>query len=541
LISKKTSEKTAPKRARVILYLLSGLVALSPALGERSARGADTPSGPAGGVSDVEAGKAIYVKRCLGCHGPTGAGDGPAAERFKPRPRDFTRGLFKYKTTPIGSLPTDDDLFRVVSNGLPGTGMPSWSSLLNEQQIRQVIRYVKTFAPQFASATDLKPITIGPEIKPSKEGIEKGKELFRSVGCFMCHGEEGRGNGPLAPTLKDSWGRPVQPRNLTKNWTFRAGNAPKEIYTRINTGLMGTPMPSFAKTLDNEKSWAIANYVNSLSQFPGPPDWKSAVIAKPISGEVADDPDDPRWANLERNSFPLVGQVTIDPRMFTPTVDSVAVKAMYNAKDFSILVIWDDPTNSMPTPEKEGTPEVFDDALALQFPVTMGKGNEKPYFIMGDLDHPVFVARWIASKNAVEEFNANGQEVGKGIRIKRQDEANWQFKGKGLYKNGQYRAVFKRSLVTPDKDDVQIAVAQFTPMAFTAWDGSNGEHDAQRSLSAWYYLFLEVPPPPTRFLYPSLFLLIAVGVEWWITRSYRKNGNSGNGEANKGKIDRTEM
>jgi hypothetical protein len=63
-------------------------------------------------------------------------------------------------------------------------------------------------------------------------------------------------------------------------------------------------------------------------------------------------------------------------------------------------------------------------------------------------------------------------------------------------------------------------------MAFSAWDGSNGERDAMRSLSAWYYILLEVPAPPTRFVYPTLFLLVVVGLEWWIARSYR-NGMNG--------------
>lgn len=175
------------------------------------------------GVVSLELGKAIYEKRCLGCHGVNGAGDGPAASRFKPVPRDFTKGLFKYKTTAHGTPPTDEDLIKVVTNGLPGTGMPAWKSLMKENQIRSVVQYIKTFVPQFKEGQTPKPISIGPEVKSSKESIEKGKALFKEVGCIMCHGEEGRGNGILAPTLKDNLGRHVQPRNLTKSWVFRGG------------------------------------------------------------------------------------------------------------------------------------------------------------------------------------------------------------------------------------------------------------------------------------------------------------------------------
>ena len=516
------------RRALTLLFILAAVAfpawaddAPAPAAAPDTKKGDDKDKG----LVTVELGKAVYEKRCLGCHGEKGAGDGPAASRFKPVPRDFTKGLFKYKTTPHGSPPTDEDLIRTVTEGLPGTVMPAWKSIIKENQIRSAVQYIKTFSPVFASAAP-KQIAIGPEVKASKESIEKGKALFRELTCFMCHGDEGRGNGLLAPSLKDNLGRHVQPRNLTKGWIFRRGNDPKEIYTRVNTGLMGTPMPSFADKLDNEKSWHIANYVNSLSQYQGQPDWKVAVIAKPVSGEVADNPDDPRWESVERNSFPLVGQVTIDPRNFTPTVDMVTVKGMYNEKEFALLVIWDDPTKSVAAPAAgDAVPEIFDDAVAIQFPTRMKEGNEKPYFIMGDLAHPVYVARWNAGANKIDEFNANGTEVRVGLRIKPQEEAHWQFKGKGTYNNGQYRAVFKRPLVTEDKEnDLQIEAGKFYPIAFTAWDGSNGEHDAQRSLSAWYSVLLEVSPSKDRFIYPTLFLIVVVGVEWWIARSYR-NGN----------------
>jgi DMSO reductase family type II enzyme heme b subunit len=529
--------KSAIGRYGVALLLILAIAAASPVRANEEPapepQAAAEPGKKEGkGVVSVDVGKAVYEKRCLGCHGVTGAGDGPAAERFKPRPRDFTRGLFKYKTTAHGSVPVDDDLVKVVTKGLPGTGMPAWGGILKEHEIRSVVQYIKTFAPQFADAPKM--VTIGPEVKTSQESVQKGKDIFNSVGCMMCHGDEGRGNGPLAPTLKDSWGRHVQPRNLTKGWTFRSGNAPKDIYTRINTGLMGTPMPSFATTLDNEKSWHVANYVNSLSQYPGQPDWKVAVVAKPIVGEVADDPEDPRWAPLEQHSFPLVGQVTIDPRMFTPTVDMVTVKAMYNEKEFSLLVIWDDPTKSVPAPSSgEAVPEIFDDAVAIQFPAKMKEGNEKPYFIMGDPAHPVYVARWNGKSNSIDEFNAKGTEVKVGLRITPQEEPHWQFKGKGVYKSGQYKAVFKRPLQTEDKEiDLQIEPGKFYPIAFTAWDGSNGEHDAQRSLSAWYSILLEVPPSKDRYIYPTLFLLAVVGMEWWISRSYRKGNGNGNGNGN---------
>src|SRR6187399_2797008 len=74
-------------------------------------------------------GKAVYDARCAECHGATGKGDGPAAAYLMPRPRDFTTGKYKIRSTETGTSPTDDDLLRSVRQGLYGTAMPAWERL----------------------------------------------------------------------------------------------------------------------------------------------------------------------------------------------------------------------------------------------------------------------------------------------------------------------------------------------------------------------------------------------------------------------------
>src|SRR5262249_8371441 len=69
-------------------------------------------------------GARVYAQRCAVCHGPDGRGNGPAAPSLVPRPRDFTLGLFKYKSTPAGQPPNDNDLRQVVANGLQASAMP---------------------------------------------------------------------------------------------------------------------------------------------------------------------------------------------------------------------------------------------------------------------------------------------------------------------------------------------------------------------------------------------------------------------------------
>src|SRR3974377_1351188 len=86
-------------------------------------------------------GKAVYLHHCAACHGANGDGAGPASVWLFPRPRNFSAGLFKIKSTPGTALPTDADLFNTVTRGMPGSSMPSFT-YLTDQQRRDAVHYV---------------------------------------------------------------------------------------------------------------------------------------------------------------------------------------------------------------------------------------------------------------------------------------------------------------------------------------------------------------------------------------------------------------
>ncbi|MFO1514474.1 MAG: cytochrome c, partial [Verrucomicrobiota bacterium] len=87
-------------------------------------------------------GQRVYEQHCAACHGGKGDGNGPAAVWLYPKPRDFSAGQFKIKSTPAQALPTDEDLFQSVTRGLPGSSMPSFA-YLTEGERREVAQYVK--------------------------------------------------------------------------------------------------------------------------------------------------------------------------------------------------------------------------------------------------------------------------------------------------------------------------------------------------------------------------------------------------------------
>jgi hypothetical protein len=76
---------------------------------------------------------------------------------------------------------------------------------------------------------------------------------------------------------------------------------------------------------------------------------------------------------------------------------------------------------------------------------------------------------------------------------------------------------------TADKDaDLQLAEAKFIPIAFSAWDGSQGETGNRRGISAWYFLYIEPTPSRARFLYPGIAVVLIAAGELFFSRQARR-------------------
>src|SRR5213593_1803006 len=342
-------------------------------------------------LQDTTKGKAAYVKWCAGCHGDGGAGDGAAAVYMLPRPRNFTSGLYKIRTTASGQLPTDADLEQAIDEGLPGSAMPGWKGRLSQAERRDVRAYIKTFSSFFAD-TSQHVVALKFSSRPgggtSVAALKVGRQFYDSIGCRKCHGDQGRGDGPSAPTLKDDADFPIFAADLHQSWRFRGGGSVEDIYRRLRTGLDGTPMPSFADLIDqkfltDEELWRLSQYVRSLSPAREP-EVRDVIHAPQLGGSLPAAPDDTTWARVDRYWFPLVGQVIRKPRWFAPTVSGVWVQAVHNGRELALRLCWDDRTHSPDTTwfgferrvletvagDDSGagrTAEPFSDQLAVQF------------------------------------------------------------------------------------------------------------------------------------------------------------------------------
>lgn len=217
----------------------------------------------------IARGRAVYTRRCAGCHGLRGDGNGPAATFLEPRPRNLVAGVFKFRTTPSGSLPTDGDLYRTLTRGVRWTAMPPWYQLPERDRLA-VIAYIKTLSRRWTEETPEPPVAIPPPPPPTAELLERGRALYGQAQCADCHGAGGKGDGPSADRLEDDWGFEIRPADFTRG-QFKGGGSVTDIYRAMTTGLDGTPMPSFADSMTDAERWAISYYVLSFSAFNDPP------------------------------------------------------------------------------------------------------------------------------------------------------------------------------------------------------------------------------------------------------------------------------
>jgi DMSO reductase family type II enzyme heme b subunit len=331
--------------------------------------------------------------------------------------------------------------------------------------------------------------------------------MYEAIECNKCHGAAGRGDGPSRAELKDEWGHPVKPANLTQRWNFRGGVDRTDIAMRLATGVLGTPMPSFIDSVEKpEDIWHLTNYIQSLGPAAMRP--ASLVTVMAASEAIPDDPNAEFWKKLTPSNIPLMGQVIIDPRNFNPSIDMVAVRGAYNDREIVYHLTWDDPTESK-EPGKA-------DVISLQFPPALGSGTERPYFLMGDASDPVYVLRW-ENGRGVTEVTANGPDK---VQILEETVAT----GTAVYDNGQYRLVIKRPLAGTDANRLTFKPGVFTPVAFQAWDGGAGEAGTKMSLTSWYNLRLEELQSNRRFIIPPVVALLSLAAMVLIVRVANRRG-----------------
>lgn len=523
-----------------------GLLLLAPSTVSGQWTALDVPTRPANDGSFVDAGREIYDRHCWYCHGEEGDGLGPVARYLWPRPRDFQIASFKFRTTPSGELPTDEDLFRTITLGAPGTTMPAWGKVLTERERWQVIAYVKTFADGIFEDEAFDPYAVAvdpgrPPDVPVQSLVEAGRLVYEESDCRECHGAAGRGDGPKADQLTDDRGFPIRATDLELAWKFRGGRAPRDIFLRLGTGLDGTPMPSYAQALTEEERWQVAYFVASLAADAGAEAADQVVIpAVRLDVRLPDGPADMAWDEATAVRIPLTGQATYAPRWQVPSVTDLEIRALYDADEIALRVAWNDPVadvepgdvrrgavegwtaeDSYPPlfPDGERRRGAYRDELEVVFPTT-GFEPILPHFVYGDSRRPVALWRWTAE--TVSPAGARPIEVLRAAGVSRPpevDPADHRLAtGRGSWADGRWSVVLRRPL----GEDSPFSEGGFVPVSFHVRDGSNGETGLRMSLSSWYYLHLRKPPGRREVLLVLLVFLTVAVAEYVAVRVMRR-------------------
>lgn len=221
-------------------------------------------SGITGQDDTPERGRRIYLDSCSSCHGISGKGDGIAAYNLFVKPRDFTQGRYKIKSTADGELPLHEDLYTTIGLGMgQRNSMPAWAAM-NSGDREAVLVYIKSLYPRFAEEADKAPKIIPlPVIEPpiTSETIRRGRGLYDDLDCWKCHGRDGFGDGPSSATLVDEKGNRINPPDLSKPWLFIRGSSRLDLYRTINIGIAGSAMPALNDIIPDEMIWDLVDFL----------------------------------------------------------------------------------------------------------------------------------------------------------------------------------------------------------------------------------------------------------------------------------------
>jgi cytochrome c oxidase cbb3-type subunit I/II len=236
-----------------------------------------------------ELGREVFRLYCAECHGATGDGYGLRQDISYARPRSFQSARFKLATTENG-VPSDRDLIRTIARGMPGSGMPNWSHLSDDElaAVAEHVRAIGVEAMSAALARDVEggrfsreqadrmlavrtvpgpPVEVPPEPPASEAGLRRGRELYLEA-CAACHGE--RGATPFGLVMADFDGNRLPPTSL-RHGVFKGGAEGDQLYVRLSNGMDGTAMPGYRGVYGPEDLWHLVHYVQSLSLPGGSP------------------------------------------------------------------------------------------------------------------------------------------------------------------------------------------------------------------------------------------------------------------------------
>lgn len=409
----------------------------------------------------LQRGQALFAKQCAICHGDRGDGAGAFAYLMDPRPRDIRAGNFKLSTTQ-NLIPTEDDLLRTISRGMPGSAMPPWGHLpvSDLQALARYVRHIHRTAVE-AEARERKlseaetqewisrktqpgPALIVPPEPPFEDmNWFRGRRIYLEA-CASCHGVDGH---PVAEAVKyDNEGYPVPPRSFV-NGIFKGGSEGHQLYARIVKGIKGTPMPASEGVYKDDEVWDLIHYVQSLARVGAQERAQlrqGTFVAPNVPGSLPKGPTDPAWGQAR----PLY--VGLTPLWWTEQrIEGLVVQAMHNETELALRFSWLDPTPD----DRAVRQDEFRDAVAVQFAL-----SSDPPFYMGNAGDRGGVNIWMWKADRQKNITAGYQDV----------DAAFPHRAVDMYPEQDFRLVDMSVIEWPYE-----VVTRHSPEYITAWGAGN--------------------------------------------------------------------
>lgn len=520
-------------------FLLLAALPFSTACGPARSLPSESPSGIPEALTEVEPaaklarGQALYARHCLVCHGTRGRGDGEAVPFLFPPARRFDEARFRLVSSENGA-PFDRDLVETLRRGMPGSAMPAWGWLA-EEDLWALAAHVRVLAleeleadlrahaervgdPLLASEaasiararmTPDRPLAAPVAVASGAEALARGRTLFLEQ-CAQCHAADGTGESE--PRV-DEDGTLNWARDLTAGF-LKGGDTPRELAHRIRAGMPGTAMPPTHLAADDEA--ALLGYLQTLVP-PGSAERlvheRTTLRAERVALAPLE-PGDPLWEDAGEID------VVLAPLWWheeAPLAASLA--ALHDGALLALRLSWAD---------ESGTMRLFSDTLASDAAALQLSAERHPaLFGMGTHDSPTQLWHWKALRSEevagaldlyvpsphagrvldpgavrtdvplyqrllarlepserVDRIRAEGiGSVPGSARVAGEVEARAE------WHDGRWSVVYRRTLEAGPQG-LSLRPGAPIQVACAVWNGAAGDAGARKSISIWQELVL---------------------------------------------------
>jgi mono/diheme cytochrome c family protein len=478
-------------------------------------------------------GREVYRQQCALCHGSEGRADGPAAYLLFPPARDFGRGTFKLAST-VNGVPTQDDLVATLRRGMPGSAMPSWD-WMPEEDLRAVAEHVRELAAR-AVLEELRqelgeradgelatiarerltpgaPLPLDPPAPATPETLRLGREVYLAS-CAGCHGEDGRGRP--GTVRRDEDGVINHARDFTSG-ILRGGATHADLSRRLQGGVHGTAMPGLP--LEPERRSALVTYVRHLIPQGAEErlvQRRTSLTAERISPDPeARDARDWNWTEAREARLALAPLWWNDG-----AIQEVRIAALHDGEFLALRLRWSDDSADGP---EAGLPP-YADAVAVQ----LSADEHPPFFGMGhgasmtnlwhwraldlfDLSQydalislfPHRIGDWLTPDDlraspyhqlAAGPVVVAGEAVAvrpAGMRVlPRQEGLPEPIDADASWAEGEWQVVLQRRLEPASPRELGLVPGGRVSFDLALWNGAIRDLRGQKSVSIWHELVL---------------------------------------------------